>query len=65
LKYWTYFKLLQVVQLLLTKANPNQPIDDAVGLTPLHLAAISNQIEVAKVLTDSLTHFFTLWVLVY
>jgi ankyrin repeat protein len=39
----------QVVQLLLSNANGNEPIDDAVGLTPLHLAVISNQIEVAKV----------------
>jgi len=39
----------QVVQLLLFNANANVPIADEVGLTPLHLAVLSNQIEVAKV----------------
>ncbi len=48
----------QVVQLLLSSANANEPIDDAVGLTPLHLAVISNQIEVAKVFSLILSFLF-------
>jgi len=39
----------QVVALLLNQADPNERVDDEVGLAPLHLVAMSNQIEVAKV----------------
>jgi hypothetical protein len=43
---------------LLTQSDPNEPVEDAVALTPLHLAIISNQIEVAGVRKLSKTNLF-------
>jgi len=54
-----------VVQRLLSNANPNEPIVDAVGLAPLHLAAISNQIDVVKVFIHSLKIFYTLGLIIF
>jgi hypothetical protein len=40
---------LQVVESLLAKSDPNEPVLDEVKLTPLHLAIISNRVETLKV----------------